>query len=145
MRNYKVIFFGLLFLASCGKENFQSKPSLKFVSVNTKNLHRQDLIRFNLSFTDKEGDISDSILVIKTNPTCPSRGFQQWYPVPSFPSSTNQKGDITITMGYNVTGYSDVLGPICGHNDTATFSFVLRDLKGNLSDTATSPPIVIYQ
>ncbi|MCO6497146.1 MAG: hypothetical protein J5I50_05740 [Chitinophagaceae bacterium] len=145
MRNKLIILLGVLIFMSCGKEKFDSTPSLKFQSVNTKDLHRQELLRFTFSFTDKEGDLGDSIYVEKIVPNCPASGFEQWYPIPSFPSSSNQSGEIAVTFGYNVTGYSDILGPRCTGDDTAVFRFVLRDEMGNTSDTVVSPPIIIYK
>ena len=145
MRNKLIILFGVLVLAGCGKEKFESTPGLKLHSVNTKDLHRQELLRFSFTFTDEEGDLQDSIYVEKLVPQCADSQFEQWYPLPAFPSTANQKGELTVTFGYNVTEYADVKGPRCFRNDTAIFRFVLRDKAGNTSDTAVSPPIVIYE
>src|SRR5665647_2218864 len=103
---------------SCKKEKFSTTPSLKFENVNTQNLHLGEVIKFTLSFT---------------------------YKVPAFPASQNQKGEITVSYGYNVTGYSPISTPKCPlRNDTATFRFVLQADSAHLSDTVSSPPVVIY-
>lgn len=147
MRNSFIILFFAFLITGCGKSKFQAKPDLQFKSVNTTELHSQQLLRFTLSFTDKEGDISDSIFVQKLVPACPATSFEQWYPVPSVPETNNMKGQITVSFGYNLSnsGYPDVLGPQCGQNDQATFLFALKDLKGNVSDTVSSPVITILQ
>lgn len=145
MRNYLIITIAVFILAGCGKDKFKPTPSLTFKSVNTTELHKEQLIRFTLEFTDKEGDVSDSILVQKIVPNCPASGFEQYFLMPSIPESGDLKGEIVFTIGYNVTGYYDVVGPRCSEEDTATFRFALRDKKGHMSDTVSSPKIIIYQ
>lgn len=146
MRNCLLIAIILLF-AGCNKDKFGTTPTLKFEEVNTTTLPPGSLLQFKLSFTDKEGDISNSIYVKKIVPGCELAGFEQDFPVPSFPATENQKGELLISFGYNydIPGYPDVKGPRCDHDDTATFQFVLKDLAGNVSDTITSPPILILQ
>ncbi len=147
MRNYLIITIALFLISGCGKTKFEPTPTLTFKSVNTTDLHREQLIRFTLSFTDKEGDISDSIFVQKVVPNCPATSFEQYFPMPSVPEAGDMKGEITFTLGYNMSGsgYYDVLGPQCNMNDTATFRFALKDKKGHVSDTVNSPKVIIYQ
>lgn len=144
MRNCILIAIILLF-AGCNKDKFGTTPVLKLEDVNTTVLPRESVLQFTFSFTDKEGDISNSIFVRKLVPGCDGSTFEQEFPVPSFPSTSNQKGEILVSFGYNVSGFSDVKGPQCGRNDTATFQFVLTDVAGHSSDTITSPPIIILQ
>ena len=65
--------------------------------------------------------------------------------MPSVPPTSDMKGQIVLTLGYNVSGYSDILGPQCQQDDKAIFRFVLKDEKGNVSDTVSSPIITIFQ
>ena len=139
--------FAFLFFTSCKKEKFDTIPALKFSSVNNEDLFSGQLLKFTLSFTDKEGDVSDTIYVIKEVPNCPISGFVQAYAVPDFPSSKDQKGDISILFGYNYNdpGIPDVKPPKCMVTDTAYFKFVLKDKQNHLSDTASSPAIIIHK
>ena len=59
---YTILFsiFLLLLFAGCKKDKFSTAPSLKFKSVNTTELRTQQLLTFTLSFTDAEGDLTDS-------------------------------------------------------------------------------------
>ena len=135
----------ILLFAGCKKDKFSTAPSLKFKSVNTTELRNQQLIRFSLSFTDAEGDLSDSsnIFVQELVPGCANSNFDTQLKLPAFPTSKNQKGDLDITLGYNVTGYTGI-SPKCQRNDTAVFRFVLRDNAHNASDTVSSPSIILY-
>lgn len=132
---------------SCKKEKFSTTPSLKFENVNTQNLHPGEVIKFTLSFTYK-GDLTGNIFVQEIVPKCASMEMDtinQPYKLPAFPASQNQKGEITVSYGYNVTGYSPISTPKCPlRNDTATFRFVLQADSAHISDTVSSPPVVIY-
>ncbi len=141
---YTFLFSILVLLSlSCNKDKFSSTPSLKFKSVSTTSLRNQQLVQFNLSFTDAEGDLTDSIFVQEIEPRCALSNFSTLYPLPVFPTTKNQKGDLTVTFGYNVSGYSSI-SPKCTQNDTAVFRFVLRDKANHASDTVSSPPIILY-
>ena len=116
-------------------------PQLKYKDVNTRQLHSGETLRFTLTFTDAEGDLTDSLTVQKIVKACPDRSnssFTQLYKIPSFPTAKNQSGDIVVSYSY-----TDV-NPICRlRNDTAVFKFVLKDKAQNKRDTAVSDPIVI--
>ncbi len=141
MRNPILFSIIILFLFSCNKDKYTTIPQLKYKSVNTKALHRGQILQFTLSFTDAEGDLTDSIFVQKIVKPCSAGNgsFTQRYKIPQFPSGKNQSGDIVVTYSYN-----DV-NPLCTpRNDTAVFKFVLRDKALNKSDTAVSDQIIIY-
>lgn len=143
---YAILFsIFLLFLSvSCKKSKFSTTPTLKFKSVNTTQLHNQGLITFTLSFTDAEGDLTDSIFVQEVDPTCANSNIEGLFPLPLFPTSKDQKGDLSVTFGYNVSGYTSVSPQCPPQNDTATFRFALKDKAQHVSDTVSSPVIIIY-
>lgn len=146
---YTVLFSIFLFIifTSCKKENFSTTPTLKFEKVNTRDLYPHEVITFTLSFTYK-GDLKGTIFVQEIVPKCTDNimdSINQPYDLPSFPASQNNKGEITVTYGYSVSGYSPITTPKCApRNDTAVFRFVLKDENMNASDTVSSPPIIIY-
>lgn len=140
------IFFFTLFSA-CKKDKFETTPSLKFKSVNTTTLRKGQQIQFTLSFTDAEGDLTNKVFVQEIVPNCSGSSFKDTYQVPGFPTAKNQKGDITVTFGYNSPNTSLAsISPQCQENDTATFRFALTDAALHTSDTVSSPPIIlVYQ
>jgi len=140
MRNTILFSIFILFLFSCNKDKFTTAPQLKYKSVNTKALHRGETLRFTLSFTDAEGDLTDKIFIQKIVKVCAASNFvDSAHNLPQFPSGKNQTGDIVVTYSYN-----DVNPQCAPKNDTAIFKFVLRDKAQHLSDTAVSDPIVIF-
>jgi hypothetical protein len=146
---YTILFSIFLFTTfiSCKKDKFSTTPSLKFERVNTKNLHPGEVITFTLSFTYK-GDLTGNIFVQEVVPKCSNNEMDSIntpYTLPAFTAAKNEKGEITVSYGYNVTGFSPISAPKCpGRNDTATFRFALIADSSHVSDTVSSPPIVIY-
>ncbi len=137
------IFLFTMFSA-CKKDKFATTPSLKFKSVNTTKLQTGQQIQFVLSFTDAEGDLTNKVFVQEIVPNCSLSSFQDTYQVPSFPTSKDQKGDITVVFGYNSSNTSlSNISPKCMRNDTAVFRFALTDAAMHTSDTVSSPPIIL--
>ncbi|KAA9040730.1 hypothetical protein FW778_01430 [Ginsengibacter hankyongi] len=145
---YTLLFSILLIItSSCTKTKFSSTPSLKFKSVNTTQLPQHALLQFTLSFTDAEGDFSDSgnIFVQKISANCPNSNGDETYVLPVFPTTKDQKGEISVTLGNNAgSSYRDISPQCPPQNDTTVFRFVLKDDAGHISDTASSPTIIIY-
>lgn len=143
---YPILISIILFtlFSGCKKDKFETTPSLKFKSVNTTMLQTGQQIQFVLSFTDAEGDLTDKVFVEEIVPNCSLSSFKDTYQVPSFPTSKNQKGDITVTFGYNTSnpGLANI-SPQCQRNDTAVFRFALTDAAMHTSDTVSSPPIIL--
>jgi hypothetical protein len=118
---------------------------LKYEKVNTKVLANGQILRFTLSFTDAEGDLQDSLFIQKITPNCALSTFIDRYPIPGFPTTKNQKGEIEVSYGYNVSNYPFIQTPQCAKNDTCYFRFVLKDKAQNVSDTISSEMIVILK
>ncbi len=138
MRKTYLLSMLILFLASCNKDKFTTQPQLKYESVNTTVLDRGETLVMNLSFTDAEGDLSDTLTIIKSAQNCSNSFRIAPYKLPAFPLGKNQSGDIVVTFSYN-----DVSPKCFPKNDTAVFKFVLKDKAQNKSDTAVSETIVI--
>lgn len=137
------------FFSSCKKEEFNTKPTLSFGEVNTTQLRQGNLLIFTLNFTDKEGDIQDTLWVQKISRTCPTTPGVQFISrnkVPDFTGTPNLKGKLEITFVYNanVPGTPSIVG--CNNrNDTAFFRFWLKDKANNRSDTISSPDIILIR
>jgi hypothetical protein len=149
-----VIFLAglLLVLIACGKNKYNTKPSLTLKSISSNPLAVGQPLIFDFEFTDKEGDISDSIFLkkIRVNqvqvPVIEPDTFG--FPVPSFPEKP--KGDITLSLDYNLHVVAALNPPTQGNPptpvpDTLVFKFVLRDKAGNVSDTVTTAPIAVFR
>ena len=136
------IFLFVIFIG-CKKKNSGSAPTLKFKSVNSTELRSGGLIEFTLSFEGGAITGTDTLTVEELVPYCAGSSFVTTYPLPSYPATKNQNGEITVTFGYNSGTYQNI-PPKCSVNDTAVFRFSLKDSQQHLSDTVSSPAIIIY-
>jgi hypothetical protein len=99
-------------------------------------------LTLNIEFTDKEGDVRDSLLVVRERLNV--RGRTQLpaspYGIPDFPHT--DRGEFEVSLNYQF-GLVFGLGPIrvVGSNpvrnevDTLRLKIVARDAAGNKSDT----------
>lgn len=138
-----VIAIALFSAAGCDKPGTGDGPELILDQVNTQNVPRKGLLRFD--FTFNSGQVADSVYVMftrETLPLCEPRNFDLAFKVPDYPSSAT-KGQMEINMVNGDDG--SLASPQCGDDETLTFKFVLVDIKGNKSDTISSPPIVLLK
>ncbi len=144
MRNTIILALVSFVFFGCNKETYSSTPTLTYKSVNTTTLPVNQIIEFNLDFTDLEGDVIDTMFVQKVSLNCAASNFFDRYRMPLFPTTKNISGEILVSYanGINVPGYITVASR-CNYNDTCFFRFMLKDRAGNKSDTVSSEIIVI--
>ncbi len=143
-----------LFLAavafSCSKDKFETKPTLKVVSQSTEILPVNSLFRVILEVTDKEGDVTDSIFVVRERLNIKNPQFRNPIPykIPDHPTAT--KAEIQLDLEYqnglvfginaiNIPGST----PQQFEPDTMNLKFWVKDAAGNRSDTVSTSVIVI--
>lgn len=138
-----------VFFITCKKDSFNTKPQITFNNVNSTVFSQGQILTFQLDFTDKEGDIQDTLWVEKISRTCPKEvGVQiiNKNKVPDFTPTSNLKGKLEISFIYNgnAPGITSIIG--CSNkNDTAYFRFWLKDKAQNRSDTISSPDIILLK
>lgn len=138
----------LIATLSCNKDTYNTRPKLTFKSVNGNVFSNMQAIIFNIEFTDKEGDIQDSIWVQKITRIAGCNNFSDRMKIPSFIPTSNLKGIIEIgySIGINPSSPYPILSQCSiGKNDTCYFKFWARDTQKNVSDTVVSPDIVILK
>lgn len=150
MKKNLVFCLFLAVLAGCSKGKFQTKPQLIVKSTNTDIVPKNGTLRVTLEFTDKEGDVSDSLLIVRQRLNRKGKvdGLLSPYKLPSFPNTS--KGEIQVDLEYQF-GLVFNLNPIAipgsvpqkFEPDTLNLKFVARDKAGNKSDTATVTVVVI--
>src|SRR5918998_1493894 len=119
---------------SCNKGKLETTPTLKLKTISTSIVPVGGNLTIEFDFTDKEGDVSDTIFVkkIRTNrivvPTLRDSFVLQ---IPKFPDKS--KGTIELQLKYQNHLVSAISPPSSGgtppnlHDDTLIFKFVLRD------------------
>ncbi len=143
-----IVLVTALCLTDCNKDKFTTRPQLTFKEVTTQELFPNQTIVFILHYTDREGDIQNTLYVQKITQNCGASNFESPYAIPSdVPPQSNGEGDIQVKYGYGADlGYPPIKEPACqGQNDTCVFRFALTDKAKNTSDTITSPQIVLIK
>jgi hypothetical protein len=133
----------LILLTACGKDTIQSKPQLKIIEVSGTQVPVGSDLQITLRLTDKEGDFSDTLWIMKSTTKCASSDFTDsiLYRIPTeTPRTKNFDAKVLVSLTYAFE-----LQPQCNRNDTTQFSFWIKDAIGNISDTAKTSPIIIYR
>lgn len=63
----RFIFFGLIAVAfvACSKDKFETVPQVKINSFGPSEVRKGELIKLIATVTDKEGDVQDSVYVVR--------------------------------------------------------------------------------
>jgi len=132
-----IIALGMI---ACDKDKFQTVPQLTLRSISPEVVGVGDNLRMNVEYTDKEGDVSDSLFIIRQrlNKKKPVTSPESPYDIPTFP--TMGKGEFEITLSYythltfNLTPIP-IPGMSKNEIDTLRLKIVAKDKAGNKSDT----------
>ncbi|MEO5685087.1 MAG: hypothetical protein ABIQ88_20755 [Chitinophagaceae bacterium] len=152
MKKLLIVGFVLIMLAACNKDKYQTKPQISIKSTSTSVVGVNGGITITLSFTDKEGDISDTLYLkkIRLNKTVvPTIRDSIKYKIPDFPDYS--KGEIGVALDYQTVLSAISPPPIPGsvpsqpQPDTLLIKFWIRDKGGNVSDTVTTDKIVVLR
>jgi hypothetical protein len=146
----KILIVSLItiLLAACNKDKFTTKPQIEFDNVNTDVVQPGSQLIITLTYRDKEGDIRDSIYVERRAVNCETDTIRALYAIPTnVPKIKNAEGNIVISYSHlpDFT-YPNIGDPTCGTAaDTCIYRFALSDEAGNVSDTISSPQIIIVK
>ena len=136
---FAIMVFAII---SCGKDRFQTIPQLKLKSRNTDIVPPNGSLKLNVEFTDKEGDVSDSLFIVRQrlNINRPLVLPVSPYNIPDFPKKDKGEFEITLTYQFGlVFGLSPIRipgsNPARNEIDTLRLKIVAKDNAGNKSDT----------
>jgi hypothetical protein len=147
----KPVFYSTLFLVimmACNKDKFQTKPTIKIKSLSTNNVPLNESLFIDLEFTDKEGDVQDTIFLKKVRlntvllPTIRLDTFN--LPMPT-DMPDKRKGEIRLILNQDYLKGSDNPGSNPTIHDTIMFKILLKDRANNLSDTAKTETIIVQR
>jgi hypothetical protein len=145
------ISLALLLFVACSKDKFETKPSIEIKSINPTQVSAfsGSYSEITLQFTDKQGDL-DSVFLYKV--WLNSRGRSPQFPILPFPLPPfpeKNKGEIKLTLDAALTLVAapnpspQPDAPNGKQPDTIIFKIIVKDRGGNVSDTATTEPLVI--
>jgi hypothetical protein len=154
MKNVVLAAVSIVVLAvACSKDKFETKPTLKIKSINGNLIPpgQNSGLVVTFEFTDKEGDVDDTLYVkkIRINQRQVATIRDSFkLKVPDFPHNTS--GEIKLYMDYQNYLLSAINPPTSGNPpvaepDTLMIKFALKDKANNISDTVQTGPIVVIR
>jgi hypothetical protein len=137
---------------ACNKDKFQTKPTISIKSLNTEFVPLNGSLIITLDCTDKQGDVQDSVIIIKkrlNRRVVPTLRDTLRYRFPRFPLSP--RTEVVATLDYqsiisaisppNIPGTN----PAQKELDTLILRLAVRDKAGNISDTITTNRIIVVR
>jgi hypothetical protein len=148
----KLLFLSLslLVIASCKKKGGNSKPDIELKDVKIQQVISGNLtgtlVDIDIEITDAEGDVRDSVFILKQDagtPPCPNNTSDQSKQIPVYPSLTKDKVLFRLKFVSRIQQLKDYVtlpGNNCASRapDTSRFIIWVKDKAGNLSDTVTT-------
>ena len=152
----KLSFFALLLMVlavvACSKDKFQTKPTISIKSVNTDLVPLNGVLKITLECTDKEGDVQDSVIIIKrrmNKRVVATLRDTLRYKFPSFPVSTRTEVIATLDYQAIISALNPPVipgsNPVQREADTLILRMAVRDNAGHTSDTVESKRIIVYR
>lgn len=139
----------VLLIIGCNKNGFNTKPSIKIKSIAPTVVDINGTLQIDLEYTDKEGDIDNSIWIqkIRLNKVqVPTIRDSFTLSVPDFPGKS--KGSIRLAFDYQnylVSAINPPGAPANPEPDTLIIRMALTDKGNNTSDTLSTDKIVIIR
>ena len=141
------IFVLAFLLLSCGKDQFTTKPQLKYKSTSATTVSGSQILTIRLDLTDKEGDFTPLLGMKKTVSGCPTSDFidSASFTIPDeFIKTKGLHGEVNVILDKIKRGSNSCFLPGgATRPDTTIFSFWTRDKAGNVSDTTRTEKIII--
>ena len=136
------LFF--IVLIACEKDSNGPKIVFKLKSLNATTFKQGETVKFIFEFTPKTTE-KDTMFVARKFFTCsgtPNDTLKS--PFPAFDNNT--KGELEYSFVYGSGGFFN--GCLIGSTtktDSLTYKFWIKDADGNVSDTITSPKIILLK
>lgn len=138
--------FSVLFFMACKKDKFTTEPQLKFKSISPSAAIKSNIINFNVSFTDDEGDIQDSVILafkryngtggILTLDTFRLRMDPDGVPVA-------RQGDLNVKFSYGEFIIGTFPLNLESVDREVSFGLVIRDKAGHRSNYVESDKVTL--
>jgi hypothetical protein len=150
-----VVFFVLgLVMLGCSKDKFQTTPSLEIKSTSGKVVPVNGTLQITFKFTDKEGDVSDTLYMkkVRLNKRAVAVRLRDSvdFEIPEFPPHND--GEIQLSLDYQNELISAASPPTIPNSnppqkepDTLALKFVLKDKRGHKSDTVTLNDVIVIR
>lgn len=145
-----VFFLLLAVLPACKKNKFTTEPQIEIKSLLPEDVTKGDIVTLRIQFTDKEGDIKDSLLVVRkrfnTDNTINSEDTLQRLSLTGNPAPELTKGEIEVKFSYGEINNNYPAAIFLNTEDPdrkVAFGAILIDKAGHRSNYAESGRITL--
>ena len=138
--------FSVLLFMACKKDKFTTEPQLKYKSISPSSVIKGNIINLNVSFTDDEGDIQDSVILaykrynstggILTLDTFRLKMDPEGIPVA-------RDGDLNVKFGYGEFITGTFFLNLEAVDREVSFGLILRDKAGHRSNYVESDKVTL--
>jgi hypothetical protein len=142
----------VVIIVACNKDKFLTKPTISIKSLNTEFVPLNGNLIITLKCTDKEGDVQDSVIIIKrrlNRRVVPTLRDTLRYKFPIFPNTPRTEVVATVIYPdiYSAENPPNIPGtnPPQKELDTLILRIAVRDKAGHTSDTITTNRIIVYR
>jgi hypothetical protein len=150
--SFFVVSAFVVIMVACSKDKFQTKPTISVKSINGDFVPLNGTFILTLECTDKEGDVQDSVIIIKRRlnkrKVATLRDTLR-YKFPVFPKSTRTQVQATLDYQSILSASNPPFipgsSPARREVDTLILRLAVRDNAGNTSDTVESQVIYVFR
>ncbi|MGE5518643.1 MAG: hypothetical protein ACM3VS_01870 [Candidatus Dadabacteria bacterium] len=143
------LFIGLLSLilifSACSKDKFQTKPQVEIKSLSPGQVYKGQFFEFIATIRDKEGDLQDSVLLVKkryNGSSLLTADTTRLYIAPlAFPDK--QQIDFSALFAYGELVDGTIFQNLEQVDRDFAIGIIVRDKAGNKSDYVESGKIVL--
>lgn len=139
-------------LIACKKDKFETTPSLRLKSTSSKIIPPNGSLNLVFEFTDKEGDLKDSLFYrkVRLNVRKTAEKIDSlYYKIPAFPKAFQGEFNVNIPA----TDLEAAINPLTIPNtnppkkesDTLDLKFAIRDKAKHTSDTVIVKGVVVQR
>ena len=144
----KLLFFGLIAftVAACKKDKFETVPKVEITSFGPDEVTKGQLFRLTATVTDKEGDLQDSLILVRKRYTNDIlfRTDTTKYSLKEFGIPNEQTFELSLTFGYGEDIPGTIFYSIQESIDRGvTYGIIITDKAKNKSTYVESKKILL--
>ena len=147
MKRFVVFVLAATALAACNKDKFKTTPTVTVNSLSPSDVVNGQLFTFNATVTDKEGDLQNTVLIVRKrfNGTSLLSVDTVRYNVAALGFPTKSEVEISAVFSYGKIVDNTIFQSLETADRNFVVGMVIIDKAGNRSDYAESGPIVLHK
>lgn len=132
-------------LLACSKDKFKTEPQVDIKSFGPSEVHKGELFTLRAEVTDKEGDVQDSVLLVRKryNGATALPADTLRYSIREFNSPVKSKVEISAVFSYGELRDNYIFENLETKDTDITMGILVTDKAGHRSNYAESGKIVL--